>query len=72
MTRAAQSILYFGIYVVLTGLALLVVPNLLLSLFGLESTTEVWIRVLGCVVIALGSYYVAMGSDPVPILRTVQ
>lgn len=26
-----------------------------------SSTTEVWIRVLGCVVITLGSYYVVMG-----------
>lgn len=61
MTQTARSIVYFGLYVVLTGLALLVAPNLLLSVFSLGSTTEVWIRVLGCVVITLGSYYVVMG-----------
>lgn len=62
MTPAARSIVYFGVYVVLTGLVLLLAPNLLLSLFGLGSTTEVWIRVLGSVVIALGAYYVVMGK----------
>ena len=70
MTRTARTILYFGLYVVLTGLALLVAPNLLLSVFGLGSTTEVWIRVLGCVVIALGSYYVVMGrADSIEFAR---
>lgn len=62
MTRAARSITYFGIYILLTGLVLLVAPNILLSTFGLGTTTEVWIRVLGCVVAALGAYYIAMGK----------
>ena len=61
MTPAARSIVYFGVYVFLTGLVLLVAPNVLLSIVGLSSTTEVWIRVLGCVVTALGAYYVVMG-----------
>lgn len=61
MTRAARSIVYFGVYVFVTGLVLLLVPNVLLSIFGLGSTTEVWIRVLGCVATALGAYYVVMG-----------
>lgn len=65
MTPAARSIVYFGAYIVLTGLALLVAPNVLLSLFGLPATTEVWIRVLGCVVTALGAYYVVMGRAEV-------
>jgi len=61
MTPAARSIVYFGVYVFLTGLVLLLVPNVLLSIFGLGSTTEVWIRVLGSVVTVLGAYYVVMG-----------
>lgn len=61
MTHAARSIVYFGGYIFLTGLVLLVAPNVLLSMFGLGSTSEVWIRVLGCVVTALGAYYVVMG-----------
>ena len=65
MTPAARSIVYFGVYLVLTGLLLLVAPNVLLSLFGMGSTTEVWIRVLGCVVAVIGAYYVAMGRAEV-------
>lgn len=61
MTLAARLILCFGVYILLTGLVLLIAPNVLLSIFGLGSTTEVWIRVLGSVVTALGVYYVVMG-----------
>lgn len=61
MTAAARSIVYFGVYALLTGVVLLVAPNLLLSIFGLGSTPEVWIRVLGSVVVALGAYYIVMG-----------
>ena len=61
MTPAARSIVYFGVYILLTGLVLLIAPNVLLSILGLGSTTEVWIRVLGSVVTALGAYYVVMG-----------
>jgi hypothetical protein len=62
MTAAAHSIVVFGVYMVLTGLALLLAPNVLLAVFGFDPATEVWIRVLGSVVIALGAYYVAMGK----------
>jgi hypothetical protein len=61
MPPAAHSIVFFGVYVILTGLTLLLAPNVLLVLFGFDPTTEVWIRVLGSVVIALGAYYVVMG-----------
>lgn len=61
MTPAARSIAYFGAYILVTGLALLLAPNVLLSIFGMGSTTEAWIRVLGCVAAALGAYYIVMG-----------
>ena len=51
-----------GGYIWLTGLVLLIAPNILLSTFGLGTTTEVWIRVLGCVVTSLGAYYRVMGK----------
>jgi hypothetical protein len=70
MTPAARSIVYFGVYILVLGLVLLIAPNVLLSMFGLESTTEVWIRVLGSVVTALGAYYVVMGrAEAVPFFR---
>lgn len=57
MSRAAVSILVFGIYLVFLGITLIVVPNVLLSLFGIPATNEVWIRVAGVVVMILGYYY---------------
>lgn len=45
------------VYVLLTGLQLIFVPNMLLSMFGFEPTTEVWIRVLGLIVLTLVVLY---------------
>ena len=58
MKKASLSILVFGIYMVVVGVALLVVPNVLLSLFAHPTTTEIWIRILGFVVVVLGYYYI--------------
>ena len=58
MSRAAASVLAFGIYTVILGLALLVVPNVLLSVFASPTTTEIWIRILGFIVVVLGYYYI--------------
>lgn len=58
MSRAAVSLFVFGIYLLVLGLVLLTVPNLLLAVFGLPATTEVWIRVAGLLVDILGFYYV--------------
>lgn len=57
MGKSAQSVYYFGIYVLIVGLTLLLVPNTLLQIFSLEITTEVWIRVVGMLVLMLGVYY---------------
>ena len=63
MTAAARSLYYFGFYLMLTGVTLTVAPNLLLSLFGIPTTTEVWIRVLGNVVFTLGLGYVVVAPS---------
>jgi hypothetical protein len=57
MSNSARSVFVFGLYLVLLGLVLLVVPNILLGLFFLPPTTEVWIRVVGMLVLFLGFYY---------------
>ena len=51
----------FGWYVVLLGLGLMIVPAMLLGPFGFEPPREVWVRVLGSAVTALGGYYVVLG-----------
>ena len=55
-----KSILGQFAYVIISGISLLFFPNFLLGLFGIESTNEIWIRVLGMLVLALSFYYYAM------------
>lgn len=57
MSKSARSVLIFGLYLVVLGFTLLVVPNFLLGIFFLPSTTEVWIRVVGMLILILGFYY---------------
>ncbi len=59
MSKAARSMLVFGIYLIANALVLVVTPNTLLGLLRLPLTTDPWIRVLGVVVGVLGAYYVA-------------
>lgn len=47
----------FAVYLVGLGLALLLVPNLLLGAFGVPPTDEVWIRINGMLVLCLSFYY---------------
>ena len=64
MSPAARSVNIFGIYLLLLGVVLLVAPNMLLGLFGLPTTTEVWIRVVGMLCVLLGTYYrVSAGAE---------
>ncbi len=69
MSRASISILVFGIYLTLLGIILVTVPNLLLGLFGLPTTQEVWIRVVGMLLVLLsGIYYQTVRHDATAIM----
>jgi hypothetical protein len=57
MTSAVFSIKVFGTYVIVTGLGLMLIPNLWLAPLGLPATDEIWVRVLGLVAFVLGFYY---------------
>ncbi|MFH0811589.1 MAG: hypothetical protein V2A69_01935 [Pseudomonadota bacterium] len=57
MSKSARSVFVFGLYIAVLGIVLLVAPNFLLGMFVLPSTTEVWIRIVGMLVIFLGFYY---------------
>ena len=48
--------LVFGIYLLALGLFLLIAPNVLLRIFGLPEVSDVWIRVVGMLVL-LFAYY---------------
>ena len=60
MTAASKSVYYFGFYLLILGILLTIAPNILLRVFQIPATTEVWIHVLGVVVFAIGLYYVFM------------
>ena len=57
MSKSARSVFVFGLYLGILGITLLVIPNLLLGVFQLPSTNEVWIRVVGMLLFLLGIYY---------------
>ena len=57
MSNAARSVFVFAIYLFVLGLVLMVAPNILLALFAFPSTSEVWIRVAGMLLLFLGFYY---------------
>jgi hypothetical protein len=57
MSKAAKTIVVFGIYMAVTGAILALSPNTLLGLLGLQPTTEPWIRLLGMFMIIVAFYY---------------
>ena len=56
MSKAARSLLVFGIYLVALGLFLVIAPNTLITLFGLPEAQDVWIRVVGMLLLFLAFY----------------
>jgi hypothetical protein len=58
MSKSAKSLFIFGIYSMLLGTTLMIVPNLIFGWVGLPATHEVWVRVAGMLLFALGIYYI--------------
>lgn len=63
MSKSAISVFVFGLYMLVLGLVILVIPNLLLGIFSVPNTTEVWIRVAGMLIIFLGIYYILFSRN---------
>lgn len=57
MSKAGISVFVFGIYLTFVGAILTVAPNLLLGVFRLPAVSDVWIRVVGMLVLCLALYY---------------
>ncbi|HEX4934199.1 MAG TPA: hypothetical protein VFV33_13510 [Gemmatimonadaceae bacterium] len=69
MSPPARTVFAFACYLFVLGLLLLLAPNTLLALFHIPPTTEVWIRVVGMLVLFLGVYYtVAARAECRPVL----
>lgn len=56
MSKSAVSAKVFAVYLFIVGPVLVFAPNLLLSLFGIAPTGEIWIRVVGLLAFCLGVY----------------
>lgn len=70
MTKPAQTLFFFALYLFGLGAILVTAPNWFLGLVGFPPTTEVWIRVVGMLVVFLGVYYiVAARANFLPILE---
>lgn len=59
MTRAALSVYMYGLYQI-TGvcLPLLVIPDIALGMFGVDSGDGVWIRFVGLLAGTIGAFYI--------------
>jgi hypothetical protein len=69
MSKAAFSAKVFATYLFIVGVALVLVPNLLLSALRVPPTSEVWIRVAGVTAFMLGVYaWVAAQHELTPFL----
>lgn len=63
LSRTDISILIFGIYSLIMGFVLLLVPNIILPLVGLPVSNESWIYLLGFVLICSSYYYIRSAID---------
>jgi len=56
MSKSAQSLFVFGIYLFTIGIIFIIIPNVFLRLFFFPETNEVWLRVVGMLLLILGFY----------------
>jgi hypothetical protein len=65
MSKVAISVFVFGWYILVNAIVLLMAPNLMLSMLGLEPTREPWLRLLGLMTLALSVYYIQAAREEV-------
>ena len=57
MNQSTLSMAVFGVYISLLGSALMIIPNPIITLFGFEPVTDIWIRILGLILVILAYYF---------------
>jgi hypothetical protein len=70
MTKSSKSVFFFGIYLLLTGIFLCALPQKFISILSLPEIPTAWARLIGVLVIILGSYYVIAGRNNLKPLIT--
>lgn len=68
MSKSAKSVLIFGVYLVLVGVMFLLIPNVLITPFGIEPTNEVWIRLSGVLLMAIAVYYILAAKYEIVVI----
>lgn len=64
MSKSAFSLRVFSIYMLIVGVVLIADPNWMLSLFGVPETREVWIRIVGMLMLIIGFIdFMASGNE---------
>ncbi len=70
MTASGKSLFYFGIYVILTGILFLAIPDTLISLNGLPELPKGWSSAVGALALVIGTYDVFAGKNNcLPMIR---
>ena len=63
MTKSGKSVFYFGIVAVLNGVIFCIIPEQLISILKLPEISAAWARVIGLLVIVIGSYEIISGRN---------
>ncbi|WP_421851625.1 hypothetical protein [Oricola sp.] len=58
MSKAAISIMAYGIYALGAGVTFLLVPNMALPIYGMEPAADHWITTVAILTLGLAYYYI--------------
>jgi len=56
MSKSAFSVYVASLYVITLGCGLILVPNLVLGVFGLPPAADIWVRMMGMMTLFLGIF----------------
>ncbi len=68
MSPAALSLVVYGAYLLAIGFGLVMVPDLSLSVVGLQTGPDAWVRIVGLLAGEIGFYYVCMGLKGISVI----
>ncbi len=70
MSAAARSLAVFACYLAVVAVGLLLAPNAILAPLGFAPVVDVWVRIVGMLVLVLAIYYfVAAKHEAEPLIR---
>jgi uncharacterized protein YjeT (DUF2065 family) len=61
MTRAGRSFFFFGFWVAVCGLGLMLAPGMALRFAGITSSSDIMLRVFGTVLLYMSVFYIVAG-----------